>query len=409
MALDFTRSLYRFAVPLRHGRSRLVELPIPNEEFLLLMSERLGCLDGPQAISGAAAALRWQLSGRPTKRDLLNTFRSLEALLLMGVKLSEALLKTYEVTGNRQLQYALACIAAEHKFSGLSPAEAFGHHPEVFDGATVGQIGAGQQTNSLAPTFQRLAEHLEMSEKVRSLAMVQLIYPAGVVIVLYGILSAIFALVVPKLSQTFTSLHMQLPLFTKILLSIGDFIAARPYVLAAGPLLLVLGYVVRKQLMPLLLAGLRLMPYFGSHYRRAMLAQNVATLSTLLRGGIQLHLAIGLVAETLVDPAARRAYAEAQAALEEGDDPTQAFQAVYEFFGPLAKDFKAAVEVGNAAGAMSDTLDRACRIYQTDFVRASEAVGKIIEPVMMTVVGLVVGAIVLGLWYPLTRISSMVS
>jgi general secretion pathway protein F len=408
MALDLTRNLYAFPVPLKHGRVRITELPIPNEEFLLLMSDRFHCTEAPRLLEGAGAALRWQLAGRPTKRDLLNTYRSLQSLLEMGVELAEALLKTYEVTTNLRLQYALACIAAEHQFSGLSAAEAFAHDPELFDGATIGQIRAGQTTASLAPTFQRMAEHLEMSEKVRSLAVVQLIYPVGVVCILYCILSAIFTLVVPKLSATFSSLHLQLPLFTSILMAIGDTLSHRPYLLATGPVLAIIAYALRRQLAPAAVALLRHIPYFGAHYRRALLAQNVATLSTLLRGGIQLNHAVGLVAETLIDRGAQRAYLETKAAVEEGDDPAQAFVPVYEFFGALAKDFRAAVEVGNAAGSLSDTLDRACRIYQTDFLRASEAVGKIIEPVMMMAVGAVVATIVLGLWYPLTRLSSMV-
>jgi type IV pilus assembly protein PilC len=408
MALDFVRNLYAFAIPLKNGRVRTVELPVANEEFLLLIADRLGCLEAPRLIEGVRAALKWRLARAPGGRDLANTYRSLESLLEMGVDLDDALLKTYEVTINLRLQYALACISAEHQFSGLNAAEAFSHHPEIFDGASIGQIGAGQVTASLAPTFQRMAEHLEMAEKVRSLALVQLIYPAGVIAVLYCILSAIFTLVVPQLATTFATLHMSLPFYTQVLLAIGTTLARYPYLLATGPLLVALAVALRRHLMPACFAVLRHIPYFGAHYRRAMLAQNVATLSTLLRGGIQLNVAIGLVAETLIDKGARRAYLEAKAAVEEGDDPPQAFQPVYEFFGHLSKDLRAAIEVGNVAGSMSDTLDRACRIYQTDFLRASEAVGKIIEPVLMTFVGAIVGLIVLGLWLPLTRISSLV-
>ncbi len=406
--LTFTNDLYVFTVPGAAGRVEQVVIPVPHDDVLGVITDKVGAIDVPQKLSGFRAQYRWHRSSRPTRKEFASVYESLGSLMAMKVKIVDALPVTVGLTYNLRLQHALACILAD-MHTGVSAAKAFAKHPEIFDGAAIGQIAAGEATARLDMTFRAMARHIELLEKVREHTVIALIYPAGIATTLYGIISALLYFLMPRLTDAFNAMQVRLPLSTQVIVWMGEVVHKWPFVLLSGPAGVFLLWSMRSALARPLLALLRKIPVFGNHYLRSQVATTVGSLSGLLNNGIGLHEALGLVAQTASDPAIRDAFLDARACMDGGDKAPAAFSSVYALFGRVSANLRAAVEIGTSGGELASTLESASEKYQSDFIKGSEVLQRVIQPTATVFIGLVVSAFVLSAYYPILTASTQVS
>jgi type II secretory pathway component PulF len=406
----YPRTLYRLTAA--GAQDHIVELlvPIPSEETLDFLARQMEVVKAPELVTGYSAWRAWITAPKPKQKDVAAAFQSIASLLEMGVPLVDCLAKTIEITSSLRLKHALASMIGDLN-TGFQLDEAMAHHPTVFDRVIISQVSAalrtaGVKTASVAGTLNSIAAHIESVTKVKAQAMVALIYPAGVVTILYCVISGMLLVLMPRLTKAFVMMNVELPGPSKILVEAGKIVEAFPAVLLAGPALVVLAWCWRDRLARPAMSVLRRLPVFGAHYIKSQLAVAIATMAGLLKSGIPLNEAVNLVGQTMADAAASKAFYECQNAIEAGDKPHRAFTCITSYFGRVSLDLKTAVELGHHTSQLPKMLEAASVKYHRDFLRSSEVMSKVIEPIATVVVGLIVSAIVMAAYYPILTASN---
>ena len=211
-------------------------------------------------------------------------------------------------------------------------------------------------------------------------------------------------------AQMFVAFHVEIPLTTRLLLALGNALA-RPALWAGGAAVVVLTtiavtLIARTERGAVALDRLRLRaPVLGSLLRRAITARIMRTLATLLRSGMDLVAAIGVVRPVAGSPAYAQALAQVDIALREGD-PLTAPLLTSPLFDPLAV---ALIGVGEETGLLDEMLLRAATYFESDVEAALATLGATLEPALIGALGIVVGFIVFSVFIPLYSLIGSVS
>ncbi|HEY4440119.1 MAG TPA: type II secretion system F family protein [Candidatus Elarobacter sp.] len=355
---------------------------------------------------GAGLSLRL---GLPSRRALLAFFRSFATLVRAGVPLRRALGVTIDRAGDAVLKEALRSIAADVEH-GSSLSAAFARRPRVFAPLHVAMIRAGESGGILDDVLDRLAGFLERDDALRKKLRAALAYPAIVTVAAGGLTAFLLLRIVPMFAQMFDAFHVELPLSTRMLLALSTALqhpaawAAATAGAAAAAALAVWTMKTRRGS----LAGdaLRLrLPIVSPLLHRAITARVARTLSTLLRAGVELVAAIEIVRPVAGSARYAEALGRVDVAVREGETLTDAL-AQTRLFDPLAV---ALVGIGEETGQLDEMLLTVARYFEADVEAAIATLGAAVEPIMIGVLGVVVGFIVFSVFLPLYSLIGSVS
>jgi type IV pilus assembly protein PilC len=339
--------------------------------------------------------------GMPGRPALLAFFRSFAALVRAGIALRRALDVTIARSRDATLREALRAVAADvDRGSALSTA--FRRRPRVFPALHVAMIAAGEAGGILDDVLERLAGLLERDADVRRKLRAALAYPAILLIAAGGLIAFVLAHVIPQFAQMFASFHVPLPPATALLLNVGTVLADPRWwtgcvvVTFASTAALVIA--ARLPLGALALDRLRLrLPLLGPLLRRAITARIARTLGTLLRSGMDLTAALGVVSPVAGSAAFAAALSQVDGALRAGEPLTAALER-HPLFDPLAV---ALIGVGEETGLLDDMLLRVATYFEADVEAGLTTLGATLEPALLGGLGIVVGFIVFSVFVPL--------
>jgi len=355
---------------------------------------------------GAGTSLRF---GRPSRRSLLAFFRSFATLVRAGVPLRRALGVTIDRATDAVLKEALRSIAADVEH-GTSLSAAFARRPRVFAPLHVAMIRAGESGGILDDVLERLAGFLERDDELRKKVRAALAYPAIVTIAAGGLTLFLLLRIVPMFAQMFDAFHLELPVSTRILLAVAAALHQPAAWIAAGAgLAFAIGvalWIARSERGALIGDRVRLhLPIAAPLLHRAITARVARTLSALLRAGVELVAAIEIVRPVAGSATYAAALGRADLAVREGDTLTAAL-ADARLFDPLAV---ALVGIGEETGQIDEMLLTVARYFEADVEAAIATLGAAVEPVMIGVLGAVVGFIVFSIFVPLYSLIGSVS
>lgn len=328
-------------------------------------------------------------------------FRSFATLIGSGVPMRRALEVTIDQCRDGRLREALRSVLSDIE-GGSSLSVAMSRRPREFSRLFVALVRAGEIAGALDEVLERLAQLLERDRGLRKRVASALTYPAIVCVSAIGLVLFLIANTVPAFAGMFNDMHVDLPLSTRVLIVIGEALKS-PLVwlgLLLAPLGLVLGLRImrRSARMAAHLDRLRLaVPIFGMIVRKATIARLARTLGTLLRSGVALLTALE-ASEDVVDNAVyKQCVVNVAEALRQGDPITRPLEAS-NLFEPL---FVQLIRVGEETGALDSMLLRLAEYYELDVETAIATLGSVLEPLLIIVLGAVVGTIVASILIPL--------
>ena len=284
--------------------------------------------------------------------------------------------------------------------AGMSLAEAMKKHPKAFDALYTNMVAAGEAGGILDIILQRLSIYIEKAVKLNSQVKSALIYPVSIIVIAAGVVTIILWKVIPVFAQLFAGLGGELPSLTQWVIGASNFVANYLILIL---IVLALGVVAikkwhntphgRRILDSLLLK----IPVIGMLLRKIAVARFCRTLATLTSSGVPILDGLEITAKTAGNAIIEDAIMAVRKSVEEGKTVSE----------PLAqtKVFPAMVvqmiNVGEQTGALDQMLSKIADFYEDEVDTAVAGLMKLIEPVMITVLGAVIGTIVAAMYLPL--------
>jgi general secretion pathway protein F len=338
--------------------------------------------------------------------ELAAITRQFSTLVAAGLPLVEALGALSEQAERPVLARTLAQVR-QQVTEGSSLADALAQHPRLFASLYVNMVRAGEASGALHVVLERLADYTENQARLLGKVRSALTYPAIMLFLSATILFFLLSYVVPKVTRIFQETHQQLPLPTRFLLGVSDFVAQWWWLL----LLALAGTVVgtmrwartpsgRGRVDELMLA----LPYFGRLTQKLAVARFARTLSTLLASGIGLLPALDIVKSIVDNSVLTRAIERARDAIREGQSIAPPLRESG-LFPPLVVHM---VAVGERSGQLEGMLGKAADTYDDEVENAVAALTTILEPIIIVFMGGVVLFIVLAILLPIFELNRIV-
>ena len=341
------------------------------------------------------------------RTEIIRTAKNLSAMLSAGLSISRALSVIERQSGNKYLK-AIATSLAESVKKGSSFHEALALHPEVFPELFVAMARAGEESGSLADSLSVVALQMERSEELIRKIKGAMIYPAIVIVavVIVGILMLIY--VVPTLTATFESLSVQVPLATRIIVALSDFMVGHIIFVLLLLAAFVFGGVlfVRSRLGgSIVLTSALHLPVIGELVRETYTARASRTLSSLLAAGVPVLDALSITKAVVHAPIFARVVEEAEQHVKKGEPLSQSFSEHTKLYPLLMSDMLA---VGEETGKVAEMLKQIAEFYEEDVAQKTKDLSTIIEPLLMIVIGGVVGVFAVAMIAPIYQLSSAI-
>jgi general secretion pathway protein F len=333
---------------------------------------------------------------------LLLFSQELLALLDAGLNLNEALTTLHTKERQPAAREVLASVLRLLR-EGRSFSDALALSPQHFPDVYVATVRASERTGDMPKALSRYIAYQLQFESVRKKLVSAAIYPAMLLVV--GGLVTLFLLgyVVPRFSVVYESSGRDLPWMSAALLQFGKWVAAHSQLalLSLGGVcaLVVWGASQARGRAWLVQQVLRL-PWLNAKAQEFQLARFYRAVSLLLAAGIALPRAMGMV-NGLLSPAQQGRLAQARLAVEQGQSLSAALMATG-LASPVAESL---IKVGERSGQMADMLERTARFADDDFARWVDWASRLLEPVLMTVIGLVVGTVVVLMYMPIFELA----
>jgi general secretion pathway protein F len=339
------------------------------------------------------------------RRDVLFFTQEISTLLNSGVPVDRALSIANELTERPVFRQVLIDVLRVLK-SGRSLGDSLATHPEHFSDLYVNMVRAGEASGSLAPVFERLAEFERTRDELRGYIIGSMIYPGLLTCV--GIASVIVLLtfVVPRFASVFQDGHLKMPLPTKIMIEVSDVL--KQYGLigigAALAVLIVFQAYIRSAAGRLWWDGFRLrVPLLGDAMRKMETARFARSMATLVANSVPLVQSIGIAKAILNNRRIANSLEIVATGVKRGEGIANPLRKCGEF-PPLAAHLLA---VGEETGRLDQMFARMADIYESDTRTAIKRFTALFEPLIILIMGIVVGALILSMLLAITSINDV--
>jgi len=336
----------------------------------------------------------------PVKLKDLSIFsRLLSTMINAGLPILRSLRIIVKQTENPHLAETLQDIAKMVE-EGYSLSYAMGQHPKIFDSLMVNLIKSGEESGSLDIVLDRIAKDMEREIEIRQNVQAGIRYPIIILSAAFIIVTLVMWLVVPQFVEIFRTMDAKLPVPTMILVKISDVVRhGMPFLIAGGILIYVAtNFAKNFPVWNRLVDKIQLkLPVFGFLLRRIALSRFARTFSILLKSGVPIIKALTVVEETVGNAVIAHAVSKAKISIKEGERISYPLEETGEF-PPMVIDM---IAVGEETGALDDMLQKISDFYDREVDYTIDAFTTMIEPVLITFMGVVIGFIVVSLYLPL--------
>jgi general secretion pathway protein F len=343
---------------------------------------------------------------RPSASDVAVMTRQLATLVRAGVPLVESIQALTEQVENEQLVRILTSVR-ESLNEGTSFAKSLEAHPKIFHSLYVNMVAAGEASGTLEAVLERLADFMEGQARLKGKVMGALAYPVLMAVIGTGLVAFLMVAVVPKVTSVFDSLGQALPWYTALLITVSNVVSGYWWLIIGGIVLAV--YLFRRwKRTP---AGkmrwdtFRLRaPLFGRLTLLVAVARFARTLSTLLSSGVQLLPAMEIGRHVLENAKLETVIGEAIGSIRGGEsiaEPLKRSKA----FPPMVTHM---IAVGEKTGQLESMLENVSRSYEADVETRVTALTSLLEPIMIVLLGGMVGFIAMAILMPLIQMNQLV-
>jgi type IV pilus assembly protein PilC len=348
-----------------------------------------------------------KLGGKVKSKELAIFTRQFSVMIDAGLPLVQCLEALSQQQENKVFQRVLQAVRTEVE-SGSTLAYAMGQHPRVFDSLYTNMIAAGEAGGILDTILQRLSSYIEKAVKLKRAVQSAMVYPVAVLSIAVGVIILILWKVVPIFVNLFASLDAGLPLPTRMVIGASNFVGR--YIIFMIPATVGVGYAFkkyyktkngRKTVDRLLLK----IPVLGNVLRKIAVARFSRTLSTLITSGVPILEGLAITAKTAGNAIIEEALMETRTSIEQGKTIVEPLRES----GVFPTMVTQMVGVGEQTGALDSMLTKVAEFFEDEVDAAVADLLTAIEPIMILVLGVIVGGIVISMYLPLFSLIAKLS
>ena len=278
--------------------------------------------------------------------------------------------------------------------------QAMGRHSGIFNELYVNMVSAGEQGGILDTILSRLATHLEKSASLKSKIKTAMMYPMVVSIVLVLVISVMLVFIIPIFTQMFEDVGGELPGPTKFVVALSDFLIANIVFIIIGVVVAIVGYKMwyKTDTGQKVIDRIKLsMPIFGSLQSKMAIARFTRTLGTLVSSGVAILDGLSITSKTAGNRVVADAIMQARTSISGGENISNPLEAS----GVFPSMVTSMIAVGEETGGLDDMLLKIADFYEEEVDVAVSGLTSVLEPIMIVVLGGVVGGMVIAMYLPI--------
>ena len=340
-------------------------------------------------------------------QDMVVFTRQLSTMISAGIPLVECIEILAEQTTNLGFRMTLEAVAADVR-SGKDFSQALGQNPKIFPNIYVNMVKAGEASGQLDIVLTRLAEYQEAAARLRGEIKSAMTYPVVSLVMVLGITMFLLVFIIPKFQDMFSSLNVELPGITKGLLAVSLFLKTYFVYWVAGLVVAIIGLVqyfktergiwIRDWL-------LLHMPIFGPLFTKVAISRFSRTFATLIQSGVPILGALEIVSETCGNKLISDVITKASENVRQGETLGEPL-AQGGIFPPMVTRM---ISIGEKTGALESLLEKISEFYDQQVKSTVESLTSLIEPLMIGIMGFLVGGMVLAIFLPIFKMVGSLS
>ena len=357
-----------------------------------------------QSVGKKEIRLPWKTGVKA--KDLAVFSRQFATMINSGLSLLRALNILADQTDNKKLAQVIADVRAEVE-KGSSLSAALGKHPKIFTKLYVSMVKAGEIGGVLDSVLLRLAETIENQVALRQKIKSAMTYPVVVFCLVLFILAAMLIFVVPMFKNLYKDLGGTLPAPTRVLIGASDLVKHLWFLIApalGGGIYALKRWVATEKGRAVWDALKLRAPVFGGLVHKTALSRFTRTLSVLLKSGVPILQSLEIVKDTVGNAVVSTAIVDVQSSVKEGESIAKPLER-HAVFPPMVVQM---IAVGEETGAIDTMLSKVADFYDQEIEATVEALTSLIEPILIAVMGGVVGSMVVALYMPMFNIINLI-
>ena len=350
---------------------------------------------------------RFKSGSKITDKDITLFTRQLATMMKSGVPLLQA----FDIVGKGHANPSVGKLLLDIKGdveTGSSLSQAFRKFPLYFDSLYCNLVAAGEQAGILETLLDRLATYKEKMQALKQKIKSALFYPTSILIMAFVVTAVIMIFVIPAFKEVFSSFGADLPAPTVIVIGMSDFFVAYWYVIfgaLGGGIYGFLEAYKRSEAMQIAFDRFALRaPVFGEVIRKATVARWTRTLATMFAAGVPLVEALDSVGGAAGNYVYKTATKTIQSEVSTGTNLTTAMQNSKLFDNMVIQ----MVAIGEESGALDSMLEKVSAFLEAEVDDAVEALSSLMEPLIMAVLGVLIGGLVIAMYLPIFKLGSVV-
>lgn len=352
----------------------------------------------------------WRLlSQKKIKKYAIISFtRQLATLTVAGIPIIQSLDITLRNCDTVSMTNLITTIKTDIQ-SGLKISDALANHPKYFDHLYCALIEAGEESGSLGIILERLANYMEKIASIKQKIRKAFFYPAAVIMIGLVVSSILLLKVIPEFKTLFTSVGAELPKFTQFVLNISNWAQHNTLTTLVGVAILTTGYcVLHKQSLSFRIFVDRIklrIPILGVIYIKTILARFSKTLATMFSSGMPLVESLRIVAKSSDNLIYQKGIENARIEITEGKSLYHALETT-DLFPRIMLQM---IAIGEETGELEKMLVNTARVYEEEVDNAIASLSTLIEPIIMAILGVLIGGLVIAMYLPIFQLSDVIS
>jgi len=353
-----------------------------------------------------APKISFKFGGKVKDKEMAIFTRQFSTMIDAGLPLVQCLNILAEQSESKTLRSVTGQVA-RHVEAGSTLADALRRHPRTFDDLFTNLVEVGEAGGILDVVLQRLAAYIEKAAALKRKVKAAMVYPCAIIGVALLVVIFMLTFVIPTFAQMFKDLGADLPLPTKIVMLLSDFVRSYILLLIAGMIgcVMALRSYYRTEGGRATIDALMLkLPVFGTLVRKVAVARFTRTLGTLVQSGVPILDGLRITARTAGNKVVEKAVLQCRAAVTEGKtlaDPLRTSGV----FPPMVTQM---ISVGEQTGALDAMLSKIADFYDDEVDTAVSTLTSLLEPIMIVFLGVVVGGLVVAMYLPIFKLVTLV-
>ena len=353
-----------------------------------------------------APKMSFKFGGKVKDKEMAIFTRQFSTMIDAGLPLVQCLNILAEQSESKTLRSVTGQVA-RHVEAGSTLADALRRHPRTFDDLFTNLVEVGEAGGILDVVLQRLAAYIEKAAALKRKVKAAMVYPCAIIGVALLVVIFMLTFVIPTFAQMFKDLGADLPLPTKVVMLLSDFVRSYILLLIAGMIgaVMALRSYYRTEGGRATIDALMLkLPVFGTLVRKVAVARFTRTLGTLVQSGVPILDGLRITARTAGNKVVEKAVLQCRAAVTEGKtlaDPLRTSGV----FPPMVTQM---ISVGEQTGALDAMLSKIADFYDDEVDTAVSTLTSLLEPIMIVFLSVVVGGLVVAMYLPIFKLVTLV-